>query len=189
MFEKNYHINDRSKKIIRDFIIDGAQAYQSIIGKIFIFIDENNQNYNICFRKKDFLHLIGVSISSKICEDTFFKLALEGKLRTTNISSFQHYNFLTLIKKLKLIKNIDQIVHHKNIIYKNFKTNTTEFPLTIENKTTHMLVSFRLDIKSGLYNARSLRTNSKSGNFPFKIKRLFQRSFYNNNLILIYEEI
>ena len=154
-----HKLNQSAKRRIKNNIIIGARLYQKyLVPYSFLIITEDDSFKEICFNRKDFIHLTG--IRSNLSDLEFYDHCLKGTISENNFYNQQHYDFGTIRKKIIRIAKINKIIDANgdtNLILFNFHTHTKDFPLAIESDKDKMVVAF-----IGKDNhARSLRNNNQ----------------------------
>lgn len=174
-----YRTNEREKEVFRQKIIKGAQLFNKyLLNKKFIVIADDYKIYEITFKKKEFLHLTGLSVN--IGANLFYDLCKKAKISKNNINDFQKHNRNTLMTKTTNIEKLIKFIYadvSTNLILKNFVMSSspnTPFPCTIENPKENMVVTFARTNNSSL-KAKSLR--KKTNNEVFESSHLILAIF------------
>lgn len=163
------------RQYLRDKVVSGAQIYKKhFMNKKFLIICENNESYEIVFKKKDFKHLTG--IESDLNEERFFENSAASTLSENNILENQHYNYQTLKFKADKIGTIDSLLYTNtkdSLFMIDLHTNTCDFPVAIKNVNSNTCIGFFGNDN----HARSLRkySNSQDCKSQKKIKAIFSK--------------
>ncbi len=161
-----YKPNERDKEIFRQRIIKGAQLFDKyLLHKEFIIITIDFEIYKVTFKKKEFLHLTGLTVN--VGENLFYDLCKSSKISKNNINNFQRHNKNTLMTKTTNINKLIKFIYadaSTNLILKDFIMSSAPnkpFPCAIENSKENMVLAFAKTNNLGL-KAKSLRKKTNN---------------------------
>lgn len=161
-------------------IITAAQLYQAnLVGKSYMYIFDNRY-IEVIYRTRDFLHLTGVD--TKLSAKDFYKEAVRGTLRDTQIGFSQRHPFDLCVRKSAYLDKIVVLTNADVALLESLSTGslTYQFAATDLNFT----ICFDRDtnnqgvVVSNNYIARSLRVEdsfSRSGN-AYEVDYIFSKS-------------
>lgn len=161
-----YNPNEREKEIFRQRIIKGARLFEKyLLNKRFIIVTADYAIYKVVFKKKEFLHLTGLSVN--VGENLFYDLCKKGTISKNNINNFQRHNKNTLMTKTTNIEKLIKFIYadaSTNLILKNFIMSSEPnrpFPCAIENPEENMVLAFA-QLNGEDLKAKSLRKRTNN---------------------------
>lgn len=117
------------KKEIYSLIKGPFEIFDNFIYHDYVFVTEDYKTYLAKFEKKDFLHLIGISVYP-MNERKFYDDYKDGKANYGVINLNKTYNRTTINKKISVINNLQAFIDNKldgeNLVIEDFKTLTAE---------------------------------------------------------------
>lgn len=156
----NYRISDNKRSKLRENAIKGASQYlHYLVGKDFLIVCEDGNQYDLHFLKSDYKHLTG--IDSNLDDDAFFDACKHRILDIGNINEYQKYNWQTLNSKSKRIVNIHRILYanvQNTLFMINLDTRNRTYPVAIKNIDIDTCVGFINE----RHTARTLRKYNNS---------------------------
>ena len=175
----------KSKFDYANEIHKAAMIYEKELrGKTFLYVFDK-QYIEVVFSAENFRHLVGVpSDSGYKNANSFYKLALKGKLENNKLSLDSKYKQKTSRNKLKALFQIKDALHESGYIMFNYKTNTIMFSYAHTHLETFNVLCFGSDITAHgnkvKYFPKSIRNNDKtaferSTNYS-KIDFIFQKN-------------
>ncbi|MCD8215255.1 MAG: PBECR4 domain-containing protein [Clostridiales bacterium] len=150
----------QDRQSIIQIIKQAAIQYEShMVGRSFLYVFEG-KTITVLFRKKDFMHLTGVS--SVLSASQFFKNATKGILRETQINFTPRHPYDLCLKKMKYIQNLTDITNTDIFMLEDMTTNTYTYKFCLSELNFTVCLSNDTDkngnVVSDHYIARSLRT-------------------------------
>lgn len=151
------------KERLRKGVIQGSRYYNRFLkDKTFIIVTVDYMYCSITFKKQDFCHFTGLSISH-VSESNFFDICVNGTITNSNIRDEQHYDYNTLRVKNNILKKLNKFLHadaSTNLFISGLVTNTFTFSCAIRNDIENMTICFVGENN----HARSLRKARNSRN-------------------------
>lgn len=143
-------INTEDKRLIFEKIKKIFDIYNKLIGCHYLFITDSNKYYDAEFNRKNFAHLIGVSISTDPIR--FYDNLKNNTLSYDIISDNQIHDLKTINKKCRVLKEIDLFLENKlnnrNIIIDDFHSltvNKDNFLYSLRNDASRFTLVFSKD--------------------------------------------
>lgn len=174
-----YNPTEQEKEIFRQRIIKGAQLFDKyLFNKKFVVVTDNYDIYKVTFRKKEFLHLTGLSVN--IGENLFYDLCKTGTISESNINNFQRHNRNTLMTKTTNIEKLIKFIYadaSTNLILKDFVMSSAPnrpFPCAIENTKENMVLAFS---RANNFNLKAKSLRKKTNNEVYASSHLILAIF------------
>lgn len=174
-----YNPTKQEKEIFRQRIIKGAQLFDKyLFNKKFVVVTDNYDIYKVTFRKKEFLHLTGLSVN--IGENLFYDLCKTGTISESNINNFQRHNRNTLMTKTTNIEKLIKFIYadaSTNLILKDFVMSSAPnrpFPCAIENTKENMVLAFS---RANNFNLKAKSLRKKTNNEVYASSHLILAIF------------
>ena len=113
------------KRKTRQQLIDAANAYSHLLGKIYVLdspLFVNRHRYLIRFYSSNFLHLSGVE--TNLTANVFFNKCLHDNIEYEDFWDSPRKNKSTISKKLRNLVNVDSIFDNEVLVQENYVKNT-----------------------------------------------------------------
>ncbi len=143
---------------INEIHLAAIEYKNNVVGKKFLYVFDN-RFIEVSFKKSNFKHLTGVD--TKLSADDFYKCAVRGKLKKTQIFFSSAHPYALYEKKVKHIQDISKLAKSQSVILEEIMTNTTTFKFGTTNLSFTLLLEHEYDssgnAKSECYIVKSLR--------------------------------
>lgn len=153
---------DSIGKRLRDSIINAANVYSGMTGKIYLYVC-NEKYFELLFATGSFKHLTGVA--SPLTAENFYEKAVKRKLTEKQIIFTSQNTIKKAKRKLPCLARLPELTNSTICIVRDLKTDTLLYKIGLTNLEFTLGVAqptFQNQYPVGVYIPRTLRIKDKA---------------------------